>query len=41
MERGGGDMDWIDLAQDGNMLWDFVIAVMKFRFLSNVWNFLD
>jgi hypothetical protein len=37
MERGG-DMDWIDLAEDGNM-WDFVIAVMKFRFLSNVWNF--
>ena len=28
-EVGCGDMDWIDLAQDRNMWWVLVHAVMK------------
>ena len=32
-EVGGGDMDWIDLAQDRERWWVLVNAVMKFQVL--------
>jgi len=30
-EDGFGDMDWIDLAQDMNIWWEFVNMAVNFR----------
>jgi hypothetical protein len=39
-EAGCGDMDWIDLAQDRNVWWALVHAVMRLQVPENEGNFL-